>query len=675
MVRSIGIDPGDRMVKVVELDGSYRKTRLLRASATAVVSATEDPMRPDLVAQAVHAAIDEGMKGAITLGHPCREAVLRGLELPFKGSDAIRKIVKSEIEGEIYTHAVDDMIVDFHEIGPGASGGTRVLVASVPKLGLRNQLGSLSAEGVEPEFVDLDTMALWRVAHWAGCFHEVDAEGESTAADAAAGEAVHAVVDIGARSVKIVLVEGEQLVEMRALRLGDNVVAEHVARHYGLPSAQAQEAVQRCLGEGDDCEFAPQAPLEEALAAVDGEVAPDAAAAAIVPAGEAIVVSHTFVEEEHTRYLQRLARELTRFMTATGLAARVRSVWMTGGACRGQGVAEMLTAVFGIEPQLLDPLAHIAHDLDEEEAQQLGPSLSTAIGLALGQLGGPEGFQLRREDLALTRGFERIKFSLAIACMVGLLAMFVHANSLSIQLKNLELQIGKQFVDPKDPEAIQFFGMLNPLFNDAFFRNKDLFETRKNGRLYGYKELAADVVAAPVQDRVRIVRDRLRDIVNEKQKATGVYEDVSIESGLAVLVRWAEVLKAAEPRLGRYLVPRVDLNMKGKARKIEFWVAFRGEDFRARGAELRRAFEADYQKPDSPFKAPDRAGEDLVMELFQDAAEKGVNGAYYKFSIAVKERFEPFGISSRTADSGLPTPRREAGALAAGADATKEEGR
>ncbi|MCA8968099.1 MAG: hypothetical protein KDC48_24670, partial [Planctomycetes bacterium] len=172
-----------------------------------------------------------------------------------------------------------------------------------------------------------------------------------------------------------------------------------------------------------------------------------------------------------------------------------------------------------------------------EEAQQLGPSLSTAIGLALGQLGGPEGFQLRREDLALTRGFERIKFSLAIACMVGLLAMFVHANSLSIQLKNLELQIGKQFVDPKDPEAIQFFGMLNPLFNDAFFRNKDLFETRKNGRLYGYKELAADVVAAPVQDRVRIVRDRLRDIVNEKQKATGVYEDVSIESGLAVLVR------------------------------------------------------------------------------------------------------------------------------------------
>ncbi|MCB9879123.1 MAG: pilus assembly protein PilM [Planctomycetes bacterium] len=669
------------MVKVVELDGSYRKTRLLRANTTAVASATEDPMRPDLVAAAVRAAIDEGMKGSITLGHPCREAVLRGLELPFKGTDAIRKIVKSEIEGEIYTHAVDDMIVDFHEIGPGASGGTRVLVASVPKVGLRNQLGALSAEKVDPEFVDLDTMALWRAAHWAGCFAAADAD---EAAAAPAGEAVHAVVDIGARSVKVVLVEGEQLVEMRALRLGDGVVAEHVARHYGLPVGQAQEAVRRCLEDGADCEFAPQAQVDGALAAVEGELGVEPApqkveAAAIVPVGEAIVVSHTFVGEEHTRYLQRLARELTRFLTATGLAARVRSVWMTGGACSGQGVAEMLAAVFGHEPQLLDPLTHLAHDLDEEEAQQLGPSLTTAIGLALAPLGGPEGFQLRQEDLALTRGFERIKFSLAICCMVGLLALFVHANSQSIKLRNLELQIGKQFVDPKDPESIQFFGMLNPLFNDAFFRNKDCFETRKNGRLYGYKELAADVIAAPVQDRVRIVRDRLRDIVEEKQKATGVYEDVSMESGLAVLVRWAEILKGAEPRLGRYLVPRVDLNMKGKARKLEFWVAFRGDDFRARGAELRRAFENDYQKPDSPFKAPDRAGEDLTMDLFQSSsrnpADQAVNGAYYKFTISVKERFEPFGISRRTAAADLPTPRREPGLLATTENAATKEGR
>ena len=30
MAKSVGVDPGDTLVKVVELDGSYRKPRLLR---------------------------------------------------------------------------------------------------------------------------------------------------------------------------------------------------------------------------------------------------------------------------------------------------------------------------------------------------------------------------------------------------------------------------------------------------------------------------------------------------------------------------------------------------------------------------------------------------------------------------------------------------------------------
>ena len=155
MVRSIGIDPGDRVVSVVELDGSYRKTRLLNASSAALASA-DDPMRVDVIADAVREALDSGMKGELTLGHPCREAVLRTIELPFKGAAAIKKVVKSEIEAEIFTHSVDDMVVDFHELGELPGGGTKLLVASVPKLSLRNQLHSMAAQNIDPERVDLE---------------------------------------------------------------------------------------------------------------------------------------------------------------------------------------------------------------------------------------------------------------------------------------------------------------------------------------------------------------------------------------------------------------------------------------------------------------------------------------------------------------------------------------
>ena len=239
-MRSIGIDPGDHSIKVVELEGSYKKTRLSRVQVARSSVSTDPMVRAEAVAEAARAGKDDGMNGEITLGHPCREAVLRTLDLPFKGHDAIRKVVKSEIEGEIQSQSVDDMVVDFHEVGPGATGGTKILVASVPKAGLRTQIAALTAQKIEPETIDLDTMALWRAAHWAGAFAAAD---DAKSAGAAAIP-ITAVVDIGARSTKVLLVESEQLVEMRTLRMGDAVVADEIARKLGRDVAVARDAVQ-----------------------------------------------------------------------------------------------------------------------------------------------------------------------------------------------------------------------------------------------------------------------------------------------------------------------------------------------------------------------------------------------------------------------------------------------
>ena len=648
MVRSIGIDQGDREVSIVELDGSYRKTRLLKVSSE-VIGMGDASSRPSMIAEAVRGALDSGMKGPMTVGHPCREAVLRTIELPFKGSDSIKKVVKSEIEGEIFTHSVDDMVVDFHEVGPLSSGGTKVMVASVPKMGLRDQLEAFESRRIDPEQVDLDTMALWRVADWCGAFGADDDAADE--ADSAEGKPVNAVVDLSARSVKVILTEGSHLVEMRVLRFGDSAVAESVARAHSLDFERAHLACAESLRTGDDVNVDGS---DEVLALVDDDSTEDQAsdppereaAEAVTATPSSELVTYKEIDAANTKYLQRLSRELTRFLTASGMASRIRSLWISGPAAQGHGVAKELEAVFGVAAQELDVLSRLTHDLDEAEAAERSPGLAIAVGLALGRLGGPEGFQLRQEDLVQSGGFDRVKFPLAIACMAALLAVFVFANQKLTKLKVLELEIGLTHNYPDRPEAASFHGQLNRLFQGRWFQDKNYFAvTRGKQVTYAYKDLVKDLKSRPVASRVRFVRDKLRQVAAQKQKESGVYEDIALESGLAVLVRWAEVLKGIEPELGRYLVATVDLDMK--SRKLTFTTSFRGDDFRARQSVLERAFTLEMGKPDSPFTMPERGAFAGNTTLFRDSSETSVSGAHVAFVVNIKEAFQPFGPSAR----------------------------
>ncbi len=646
MVRSVGIDPGEFAVKVVELDGSYRKTRLTRMHV-ATVSPGDPAQRAAQVAAAVREAVEQGQKGEPTLGHPCREAVLRVLDLPFKGTDQIRKVVKAEVEGEIHGQPVDEMVVDFHEIGAGVAGGTRVLVASVPKAGLKLQLDALAGVAIEPEAVDLDTMALWRAAHWAGAFEPAD-----DAPVPAGTSVVTCVVDVGSRSVKVLLVEGDNLVDMRAIRLGEASIADAVAAQVGIDPARAHEAVMECLRTGSDVEVELAADLPAAVAVADGadgeslEPVPNQVAEA-----RRVVVPHEAAEAAHTQFLQRLARELVRYLASSSKAGAIRALWVTGGGSRAPGVVEMLAEVFGVEARELDVLAHLQHELDPEEAAALGPRLATAVGLALGRLGGPEGFQLRQEELMLQRGFERIKFPLAIVCMVGLLVLLLHYHTLSTQLRTLEFQIGRTHVDPKQPNAApQFHGMLHSVLAGKWFENGAQFRIEETkGKDYTYKDLVADLVKTDVHKRLQLVRDKLFQVADTKQKESGIYEDVSLESGLAVLVRFAQIMKQVEPQLGRYLLLKLNLNMKAPGRKLTFTIAFRGPDFRDREGALREALDREFAQPDSPFEKPASRDEGTKEEPFKAGDGEQVPGAYYNVTLRVKDSFVPFGPSAPVA--------------------------
>jgi hypothetical protein len=193
--------------------------------------------------------------------------------------------------------------------------------------------------------------------------------------------------------------------------------------------------------------------------------------------------------------------------------------------------------------------------------------------------------------------------------------------------------------------------------------NTGWFADERNVAPKEHRELLEKLLEAEPHKRLQMVRDRLKKVVEESQKASGIYEDLAVESGLAVLVRFAELLKSRESELGRLLVVDFKLNMPVRNRSLEFTVAFRGSDFRAKQSILRAAIDEECRRPDSPFEKFDERS--YREHRFADSAESGVEGAYFDMKILVKDTFEPFGASApRTA--ALPAPTgREPGALAA----------
>ena len=156
-------------------------------------------------------------------------------------------------------------------------------------------------------------MALWRVADWAGAF-DAGSDGDDVA------KPVHAVIDISSRSVKVLLTEGSDLVEMRVLRFGDSVASELVARAHSLDSEQARLTVEECLRTGADVHVESVAALPalnetseasgEAGGDDDVDGATEEASQSAVTRTE--LVTYSEVEAANAKYLQRLGRELTR---------------------------------------------------------------------------------------------------------------------------------------------------------------------------------------------------------------------------------------------------------------------------------------------------------------------------------------------------------------------------
>ncbi len=648
MAKAVGLDPGEFEVKLVELDGSYRRPRLTRVAVEPVASLGSREAFATNMADAALLAFDEASigKDGFGMAFPCREAVLRHLNVPFIGRENIRKVIKFEAEGSIHSHNVDDMVVDFATLEE-IENETHVLVAAVPKPSLRNTMQALQRNGIEPETVDLDTMALFTAAEWCGAFNggetpEATGEDGDALAPIPTSKPARLVLDLGARSTRVLVVVDGKLTDMRTLRTGADSMADEVGALMGVGLAQAREAVEESLRTDEDFVVVGGEDLfaeEEEAEETGDEAAQPAEAGAEVADDEARthLVPHSEVSAARDRFLARLRRELIRFMTAVPTAANVEAVFVTGGASQTPGSIDVIREVFGQEPKGLDLLANLNHKLDSDEIRALGPKLAVAVGLALNTLGGRASFNFRQEELAFTKGFDRVKFPLAIACMLLLFLALMFGMRSWRELRLLGETYGathsvteEQRARGKVERKAIFWGHLGAMVNENtwFERNQD-FDRR------AYNQLVDKLLATETFKRLPVVRRELDDYYRNQQKESGYYADLRIGSGLGALVEFAALLSANEEQLGRYLVEKIDLKLPFKAdsRRLTATIVLRSDaqsNFRVKWQHLQDALRATCESADSVF---DELRDSKEVQLFD---EGGDSGCRYSVTLGVR---------------------------------------
>lgn len=650
MARGVGLDAGVFEVKVVELDGSYRRPRLTKVSIDRVASAAStagDEGRAQMEAEAaIHALKDQKVaRHGVNLGFPSREAVVRNLKIPFVGDDAIRKVIKFEAEGAIHSHNVDDMVVDFQTYERG-DGETSVLVAAVPKKSLGPLLDALQEQGIEPERVDLDAMALFRAAEWAGCFGEDVAEAAAAASEddelpvvpetmpTVEGRRARIVVDVGARSTRVLAVIRDRLVDLRALRIGIDAIAEELARKVGLTIDEARDAVRVGLESGQDVALeAVEAAVEAAVE--DLENGNGDAMESQLPDRRPQIISHAEIVAARDGFLDRLQRELLRFLAGLPRVNDVERLFVTGSGSLVPGVTDRLGEIFSCAVQPLDVLTKLSHGLDEEEVEQIGPRIATAVGLALAMMGGRGGFNFRQEDLAYRRHFDRIKFPLAIACMLAVFLPFIYGIRQHNKLKEYGKAYGELFSVSEDGGQARrgaagiravFWGYVGQLMNAQQPNNVIAHLGAKK-----FEDLTRKLVAQETFLRLPVIRSELEKHLKEQREQTGVYEDLQLPSGVYVLSYFSNVIKQVEDRLGEFLIAELDLNLQSRGPYLTFKAAFRGSDFRERFAILQEALSSTFSEETSPFMGFGRAGGE---DVFQDPT---VDGAYFQVKLDIKE--------------------------------------
>lgn len=225
------MDVGTHTIKAVEIRSGYKGFEVVNC---AEVSSSDGLSR--LFSQ-------DSVKGsAVVTALP--QASMRIISLPFRDERKIEQVTPFEIEPFI-PFPLDDVVVSWHILsgteGPsqegtnGVSGGSDILVAAAPKIAVREWLGRLSRDGIDPMVVDLDAVVAAGLCRWT---HAEDSP--------------LAFLEFGGSKSSLTVVSQGRLSFARAIPYGSDDITGAIEKGCGLSRVEAEERKIADGLEGED---------------------------------------------------------------------------------------------------------------------------------------------------------------------------------------------------------------------------------------------------------------------------------------------------------------------------------------------------------------------------------------------------------------------------------------
>ena len=340
----IGLDVGSRHIKVVQLkdvkDG-YQLERLHIATLPPELIVDGSIIDSPRVVEAIKGLISEsGIKikdAAISVsGHS--SVIIKRISLPQMTEDELNDSIKFEAEPYV-PFDIDDVNLDFQILGTGEEQNKMdVVIVAVKKDKINEYVSVVKESGLNPVIVDVDLFALANI-------YDVNYEskpGENTA-----------LVNIGAGTININILNGGVSVFTRYSPVGSNLHTEAIQREFGI-SYNDSERLKR----GESIEGIPK---ENVVPAVNS-------------ASEDIIAE--------------IARSFDYFRGATN-ENDIHEIILSGGCALIKDFTSLLNEKISIDVKIIEPFKNIQipESFDKAHLKKMGPIAVVALGLALRRLG------------------------------------------------------------------------------------------------------------------------------------------------------------------------------------------------------------------------------------------------------------------------------------------------
>jgi type IV pilus assembly protein PilM len=325
----IGLDFGTKAIKAVELGGQPGGGVTMNRFATAVVPGEQ--ARLESLRTLVTDMRIGGARVATAVSG--RNVIVRYVTMRQMSDEELKRTIPFEADKYI-PFGMEEVVLDCQRLGePGQGQDMRVVLVAVKRAFIEEQVRLLQEVGLRPVVVDVDCLAL-------GNAFELTADPSGPDA-----ERVVAVVDIGAASTNVDMIEGLATSWSRELYVAGDQFTENIARRLGVDYGEVED-LKRAAGEQED-------EIREAIAPVLDDLRNE------------IMLTFDFYEGESER--------------------EVEALYFCGGSAGLPGLVEYFARVFDKPTELWDPTSRLSLKLPPADADSLGKhrhQAAVAIGLA-----------------------------------------------------------------------------------------------------------------------------------------------------------------------------------------------------------------------------------------------------------------------------------------------------